>query len=163
MHMDTTDISERWFTPPLIILPMLYFAVVVLTAILSLGTPGGAFYRIIGIDPFVGAFMMVYDNAALIVGAFLVSGLPWWYFVGRIGWESRKRRIGRWSSGLGVCLTLFTCSVSTAVSLSVLKQDRREGALTVAVIAQYSLLALLCFEAFVSTIYALIGLSKTRG
>jgi len=149
MHMNATENGGRWFALPLVVLPLLYVVVVVLTAIVSLWMPGGAFYRIIGINPVLGAFMMVNDNAAVIVGGFLVSGLPWWYLVGRIGWESRNGRISRWSSGLGALLTIYTCVLSTAVSIGVLKNDRREGAMNDAAIVQYSLVALLCFGALV--------------
>jgi hypothetical protein len=76
MELDATGNDEQWFAPPVAALPVLYFIVVVRTAIISRGMPGGAFHRIIGVNPVLGAFMMAYDNSAVIVGAFFVSGLP---------------------------------------------------------------------------------------
>jgi hypothetical protein len=100
---------------------------------------------------------MVYDNAAIIVGAFLVVGTPWWYFVGRIGWSARKRRSGLLTPAVGALIALFTCFVASSMTLGVFKQDIRDGAVRGMVIVQYSLVALLCFGALASGVFALIG------
>jgi hypothetical protein len=51
--------KTQWLTPSLMALPGLYSLVVILTAVLSPYRPGGTYYRIIGIDPLAGAFMVV--------------------------------------------------------------------------------------------------------
>jgi hypothetical protein len=79
--------SDERFSPSSLILPGIYVGTILLTTVISIGTPGGAYYRIFGTCPLVASLGMVYDNAAIIVGAFLVVGTPWWYLVGRIGWS----------------------------------------------------------------------------
>ena len=152
--MIATKQNERWFSPPLLILPALYVIVVFLTAIFSERTEGGAFYRIIPLNPIAGAFMMRYDNPTIIVGIFLVTGTPWWYLVGRIRQASIKRRVSRVTLGLGSILALATSWVATSMTLDLLKQDIRQGFMLSPVIVQYSLVGLLCFEAFVSAVSA---------
>ena len=157
--MNATRNGGRWFSPPLTILPSIYVVVIVLTAMLSVDTPGGTFYRIVGINPVAGVSMMVCHNVPIIVGIFLVSGTPWWYLVGRIGWESRKRKISRLSLGLGAVLTLFTGWVATSVTADILKQDIHGGFVTGPVILQYMFVAFLCVGALLSTICAVIATS----
>lgn len=153
--METSKDNKRWLSPAAVIVPFIYVGTVVLTCSLSARTPGGAYYRIWGIDPLAAMFGMVYDNVAVIVGVFLVSGTPWWYLVGRIGWGDRKRRL---SAGVGGALfALFTCFVTASITLGVLKQDIHAGLLTDMVIFQYSLVALLCFGALVSTLCAVVA------
>jgi hypothetical protein len=142
---------------PLLILPAIYVVDIFLTAVISAGTPGGAYYRIVGIGPVAGAVGMVYDSTAVIVIAFLLSGTPWWYLIGWIGWNSRKRRTSRGSSGLGAIIALFTCFVSTSITLGNLKQDIHDKLLTSGVIFQYSLAVLLIFGALISTFYAIMA------
>jgi hypothetical protein len=147
----------RWVTPRLIALPVLYLLVLMLTAALSPFKPGGTFYRIIGVDPLGGAFMIVSDNAAVIIAVFAITGTPWWYVVGWVGWEPNGSGVSRLRSGLGAALALFTCWVSASMTVDVIRGDGRDRALTGVVILQYSLVALLCLGALASTISALIN------
>jgi hypothetical protein len=149
--------DERWLSRPLLILPSIYVIAILLTAALSVRMPGGAYYRIIGIDPVAGMFGMVYDSDAILVGAFLIFGTPWWYLMGRIALNSKNRKFSSWGSGAAAVLAFFTCFVATSMSTDVLKQDIREGPLTAMAILQYSLVAFLCFGSLVSTIYATIA------
>lgn len=152
----------RWFSLPLLILPATYVLLILLTVLLSLRTYGGAFYRIIGVNPVAGGLMMIYDNAVVIIEIFLISGTPWWYFIGRIGWDSKKRRIGRLSSSLGAILALFSCWAGTSMTTEVLKRDIRDGILSGVVILQYSIVGILCLGAFISAIYSAIAALKKK-
>ena len=149
--MDTAR-GIRWSSTRYLILPGIYVATIVLTAALSANTPGGAYYRIFGICPPVASLGMVFDNAVVLVGAFLLVGTPWWYLVGRIGWDSYDRRHGVLASLGGAAIALFTCFVSSGMSRDVFRHD---GPFTTAMIAQYWLVALLCLGSLISMLFAL--------
>jgi hypothetical protein len=53
------------------------------------------------------------DPSGLLFGIFLVIGTTWWYFIGRIGWESKQGRIGRVTAGLAALLALLFALVGT--------------------------------------------------
>jgi hypothetical protein len=145
----------RWFSTRYFILPGIYVATIVLTTTLSAKTPGGAYYRIFGICPAVASLGMVFDNAVVLVGAFLLVGTPWWYLVGRIGWDSYDRRHGVLPPTVGAVFALFTCFISTAMTVGAYRGDIHDGAFRNAAIAQYWLVSLLCLGALVSMLFAL--------
>jgi hypothetical protein len=145
-----------------VILPATHVSLCVLTALLSPTDLGGAWYRILGIDLFVPA-MWDTDNNLALLGIYLVFGTPWWYFIGRLGWESKKRSISRLSSGLAAILTLFFGVVGTIFSLVSLYQDCREGHQPGAGIIQYPFVGLLCLGAFLSAVYSAGAALKKRG
>lgn len=153
--MDAATVS-RSFRNQTLTLPGVYVVAVFLTTALSRGTPGGAHYRIFSVCPPVASLGMVVDNEVVIVGAFLLLGVPWWYLVGRIGWDAHERRRSLLGSGVGALIAGFTCFVSTGMTLAPLKQDLRYGAFPIGAISQYSLVALLCVGALLSTLVALI-------
>ena len=144
--------KNEWYSPRYLILPGIYVVVVALTAALSPGTPGGAYYRIIGLCPPAISVGMVFENAAVIVGTFLLLGTPWWYMVGRIGWDSNERRRGFLTSLGGAAIALLTCVVSSGITRDVLRHERP---FTTAMIAQYWLVASICLSSLVSTLFAL--------
>jgi MFS family permease len=98
---------------------------------------------------------MVVDNDVVIVVAFLSLGTPWWYLVGRIGSDGHERRPSFVSSVLGALIALFTCLVSTGMTVDPLKQDIHDGALRSGAVSQYLLVTLLCFGALLSVCLAL--------
>jgi hypothetical protein len=150
-----TPKRNEWYSRRYLICPGIYVVIVVLTTVLSLKTPGGAYCRIIGLCPLAGSVGMVFDNAAVIVAAFLLLGTPWWYMVGRISWDSHEGRRGFLTSLGGVAIALFTCFISSAMTRQVFRQDSHSGRFTTAMIAQYWLVALLCLWSLVSTLFAL--------
>jgi hypothetical protein len=151
---------NEWYSPRYLILPGIYVVIIVLTTALSPGTPGGAYYRVIGLCPPAMSVGMVVDNAAVLVGAFLLFGTPWWYMVGRIGWDSHERRRSFLTSLGGAAIALFTCFVSSGMTREVF---RRDGHFTTATIAQYWLAALLCLGSLISMLFALrAAISPTR-
>ena len=137
------------------------FAILLATA-LSPSTPGGAYYRILGLCPLVASIGMVVDNDAVIVGAFLLLGTPWWYLVGRIGWDSHERGHGLLRPIVGAAIAVFTCFISTAMTVDQLKSDIHDNALKSAALAQYSLVALLCVGALLSALSALMAAVTPR-
>jgi hypothetical protein len=149
--------SDERFRTQYLILPGIYVATIFLTAALSLGTPGGAYYRIWGICPPVASLGMVVDNDAVIVGAFLLLGTPWWYLVGRIGRDGHERRRGLLRPTVGAVIALFTCFISSAMTLDPVREDIRDNALKSAAIAQYSLVALLCVGALLGILFAVVA------
>jgi hypothetical protein len=150
-----TPTGNEWYSPRYLIFPGFYIVIIVLTTALSMGAPDGAFYRVIGLCPPAGSVMMVFENASVIVGAFLLLGTPWWYMVGRIGWDSYERRRGFFASLGGAALAFFTCFISGVMTRGVFRQDTHSGRFTTAMIAQYWLAALLCLGSLVSTLFAL--------
>src|SRR5580693_3961707 len=107
--------APRISVPPCI-LPGLYVSLVLTTFATSISDGGQSFYRLIGVNPVAGLCMMFFDNAPVIFTLFLVSGTPWWYLVGKIGWDSRTRRASRLNSGIGAVFTLSTGWIAAAVT-----------------------------------------------
>jgi hypothetical protein len=138
------------FALPLLVLPATHVILVALTMVLSRHTPGGAYYRIFGVDPFSAMVLMVYDGTPAVVVSILVLGTAWWYFIGRIGWESSQGRLSRFGAGLGALLTLFFGVIGVTLSIGVVNEDMRDGALSAGAIFQYVLVGLLCLGAFVA-------------
>ena len=103
---------------------------------------------------------MGYDSEASIVAVFLLSGIPWWYFIGRIGWQIRGRSMSRWTLGVGAIVALFAFLVCTSMTVRVLQADLGEGSLTSMALLQYTLTASLCLGALVSGVCAVIATSR---
>jgi hypothetical protein len=152
-----TGKSDEPFGILSLVLPGVYVGTILLTTVLSIGTPGGAYYRVFGVCPLVASIGMVYDSTSVIVGAFLVVGTPWWYLVGRIGLSGYRRARGPLSAAVGVAIAGFTCFVTGSMTSGVFKQDIRDSAVKGWVIAQYWLVALLCFGALVSGVFSLVA------
>ena len=98
---------------------------------------------------------MVFDNAAVIVGTFLVAGTPWWYLVGRVGWDSYEHRRGLVGSLGGGAFALLTCLVSGGMTHDTFVHDGDGGPLGIGAIAQYWLVSVLCLGSLVSVLLAL--------
>jgi hypothetical protein len=146
---------DNSFSPPFLALPGLYLCCILVTALLSIRMPGGAYYRVFGICPPVAALGMVFDNAALIIGAFVVVGTPWWYLVGRIGGSGLGRQPSLVSPLAGAAIAIFTCFVSTSISFGVFKEDMQEHDMDAGAIVQYALIFLLCLGALAAALYSL--------
>lgn len=154
--------ATRLFRNRYLILPGIYVVAVFLTAALSASTPGGAYYRILSLCPPVAALGMVVDNDLVLVTAFLLLGTPWWYWVGRIGWDGYERRRSVVRPAIGAPIALFTCVVSAGMTVDPLKQDIHEGVLKAAAVSQYLLVALLCLGALLSACLALAATVSQR-
>jgi hypothetical protein len=150
--------AQRW----LFVLPAIYVIVIGLTALCDSSQLGGVFYRIIGIDPVGMIAMWSSSGIVALTAVFLVTGTPWWYFIARIGWSSKKLRISRFSSLLGSLLSFFTLFVCWSMTISALMQDVHENLLTRTAIAQYSLVALLCVGALISAVFSAVALFSRR-
>ena len=156
--MDVNPATNKdLFRSQYLILPGIYVIAVFLTTVLSASTPGGAYYRILSLCPPVASLGMVVDNDAVLVAAFLLVGTPWWYLVGRIGWDGHERRRSFLSPAVGALIALFTCVVSVGMTLDPLKQDIHDGALRAGAVSQYLLVATLCIGALVSVFLALVA------
>ncbi len=146
---------------PLFILPGLHFFLVILSMILSINTPGGTYFRMLGADPVVAAAMMVYDGMGVIVVGLLLFGTGWWFFIGWIGWASVKRRIGRLVSVLCVLFAAFFGVVGIGLSIETLRSDDFRSLIPMAgAILQYVCVALLCAGVFVSAGFALVAVMR---
>jgi len=137
----------------LLALPSIHVFLVVLTMIVSIGTPGGAYYRIFGVNPVAGAVGMITEGPVFFVALF-VCGTAWWYFIGLIAWKSRRGRITPISAGLGAVLALFSGAVGASASRDALYQDLHDRVLSVGPIFQYACIALICTGSFVTAYYA---------
>jgi hypothetical protein len=142
------------FALPLLILPTIHVLLVTLTIILSSNTPGGAYDRIVGVDPLGLGVLMIFDGTLAVAGFFLIFGTAWWYFIGRIGWESSQGRLSRFGAGSGALLTLFFGATGVILTKSVVNGDIRGGTLSAGAIIQYVLVGLLCVGAFVAACYS---------
>jgi hypothetical protein len=145
---------EKFHLAALVVLPLIHALLVILSMILSVHTPGGAYYRLFGADPLSAMALMVYDGTPAVIGFILILGTGWWYFLGRIGWESSQGRLSRFGAGLGALLTLFFGATGVILSKGVINEDIREGTLSAGAISQYVLVGLLCVGAFVAAYYS---------
>jgi hypothetical protein len=160
--MRITTRAKPRIEPLLLLLPGLYAATVLLTFALSLDTPGGAYYRIIAVNPLAALFMWRVQNDIALTAVFLVIGLPWWYLVGRIGSEGTRRSYSRLRLGLGALFCASILLLGSSVTIDTLKQDARDNFVTGAVMLQYALVAALCVGAGISTLCAVIGAFESR-
>ena len=161
MDKDSAENHRRLISRHLI-LPGVYVGIVLLTYAIARATSGGAYYRILGLCPPAGSVGMVFENEAIIVGAFLAVGTPWWYLVGRIGWDAHEHRRGPLSPIVGAAICALTCFVSTAMTVEAHRQDVRDAALNNTALAQYWLVAVLCLGALASTAFALGDATRRR-
>jgi hypothetical protein len=155
--MRITTRAKPRIEPLLLLLPSLYAASVLLTFALSLDTPGGAYYRIIAVNPLAALFMWRVENDIALTAVFLVIGVPWWYLVGRIGLEGMNRSCSRFRLGAGALFCALVLLLGSSLTIDVLRQDARDSFVTGAVILQYALIAALCVGAGISTLCAVIG------
>jgi hypothetical protein len=144
----------KFRTVALAVLPLIHVLLVLLSMFLSVNTPGGAYYRLFGVDPLSAMVLMVYDGTPAVIGFILILGTGWWYFLGRIGWESSQGRLSRFGAGLGALLTLFFGATGVLLTKGVINEDIQERTLSTAAIIQYVLVGLLCIGAFVSALYS---------
>ena len=70
---------------------------------------------------------------------------------------ARKRMSGLLSLAVGALIALFTCFVASSMTLGVFKQDIRDSGVRGMAIVQYLLVALLCFGALASGVFALVS------
>ena len=153
--MEMLNYRSPWVRLPVTLLPAIFVALVILTVVFSINYPGGAYYRIFGAAPIAAMFGMVYDNQAIVVAAFLITGVPWWYLIGWIGGARTEAKIGKGGLLLGAALAAFTSWSIISLTPSAIRQDARERHLLLAATVQYSLLAALCLGAIVSAVTAL--------
>ncbi len=154
--MTSKDRESQWFSLPLIVLPSIHFSLIVLTILLSLKTAGGAVYRVFGVDPLAAVFMMADEGIALpVVGALLIFGTAWWYFIGRIGWASNRGKLSRVGSALGAILALFFSVVGFLVGRQTFNSDFNNGQLSAGAFIQYLCVAAILIGGFISAIYSI--------
>ena len=146
---------HNWFSARYLILPGIYVATIAVTAVISVATPVGAYYRIIGICPPAASVGMVFDNLGVLVGTFLLLGTPWWYLVGRIGWDGYEHRRSFVGSVGGAAIALLTCFISGVMTYGTFIHDGNGGTFRVGIIAQYWLVGLLCLGSLASMLCAL--------
>ena len=161
--MRTTTRPKPVIEPWLLLLPGLYAATVLLTFALSLRTPGGAYYRIIAINPLAALFMWRVQTDVPLTAVFLVTGVPGWYLVGRIGSQGIRRSASRLRLGVGALFCVLLLLLGSSVTLGILNQDARDNYLTHGVILQYALVAALLVGAAISAGCAALGaLDRSR-
>jgi hypothetical protein len=142
---------------PVVVLPSLHAVLCFLTLLVSRRTPGGAWYRLVGIDFPLFAFAMPlrgFDGELAVFAIVLLLGTSWWYLIGRVGWSSH---IGRLRSSGATVLALSVSLIGPAIWADTFHRDIREAALkgvalTDAVRLQYLLVGLLCIGALLSAI-----------
>jgi hypothetical protein len=97
-------------------------------------------------------FLMTLDGDLKLFVLFLLLGTSWWFIIGRSGWSSQNRMIGRVSSAMAAILGFGVASAAASMCADTFLHDIREGALTGAVSLQYLLIGLLCIGALASGI-----------
>ena len=160
--MRPTERTNPGIEPWLLLLPGLYAATVLLTFALSLTTPGGAYYRIIVINPLAAGFIWGVESDVGLTAVFLVTGVPLWYLVGRIGSQGIRRSASRLRLGVGALFCVSPLLLGGPETLDILSQDARDNFVTHAVVLQYVLVAALFVGAAISAACAAIGALHRR-
>jgi hypothetical protein len=160
IHLKPHDQRRGVLAP---VLPTTYVLLVLLTAALSPRTDGLAYDRIVGADPIGMAFMMTFNSPIAILLGFLITGTPWWYFIGRMCSDSRKGRIGRVTSVLGFILASGTFWTVAKLTADALTHDIHHQIRSMSLILQYSLVAILCMGALVSALFLFRAIFRRGG
>jgi hypothetical protein len=134
----------------LAVLPAIYSLLALFTILISTTAPGGAYYRIIGVNPLAAMVGMV-SEGALFYAALLIFGPAWWFFIGAIGATSRRGGIRRPIAGLGALLSLAFAFGATAMTKSALDEDLRGAGMSAVAVIQYALVGALIWGALVVT------------
>jgi hypothetical protein len=144
-------------------LPGLHLSLIIFTMFVSAYVPGGAYYRIFGVDP-VGVGVGMVSEGAIFYATLLLCGTAWWFFVGAIGWKSAAGGLSRPFAGMGALLSVFTLVTGIALTKDVVSQDIRDGVLSLSAIVQYACVGLLCFGALIVTFYStMAAFGRTKG
>jgi hypothetical protein len=105
---------------------------------------------------------MVSSDDANTLALIAVLSTVWWYFIGRIGYDCKKRKIGRLASGLGAILIFVTGAVGASICLVYLVEDFRGDNAARTALIQYLPALALCVGAFASLFYAATSLLRGR-
>jgi hypothetical protein len=142
------SIQIRGYVPrwPTAILPALHVLLCALAGFLEMRRQD-AWFRMIGIDPpcFVIIWWMTDQFRAF--AFFLILGTAWWYAVGRLTWASNNRRFGGPGSTLTTLFALVVVWAGISGTVGAIQQEVADGTLSVWVVIQYALIALLCVGA----------------
>jgi hypothetical protein len=142
-------------------MPVIHILLVLFTMMISSKTPEGAYYRIEGIDPVGMAVGMIFDGATF-WGALLVIGTGWWYFIGKIGYDSHSGRINRFVAPLGALLALFSGATCLSLTTGSVLQDLRDHNLPIWGVLQYACAVPFCVGAFITTVYAMMAFFRKQ-
>ncbi len=148
-HRTMRIVNQRRCIMPLL-LPALYVGLVLATAIFAKGTDGTPYDRLVGVDPIGLAVRMIYANPVVVMACFLVTGAPWWYFIGRMCCDGRDGKLGRITSVLGSVLAFFTVGTIAKLTGDALREDISSGILSKLATFQYCIAGLLGIGALIS-------------
>ena len=109
--------------------------------------------------PWSGLMVSYNRHVTLAVVAFL--GTAWWYFIARIGWDSKKQKLSRLKSALGAILLFFVFVGGVQICVEDFVKDLRTVPARPFLIL-YVPAAMLCIGALVSLLYALAGAFQKR-
>jgi hypothetical protein len=126
-----------------------------ITALISLKLPGGgAWYRIIPINLPWSVSLVVLDGWLPIFIVFFVLGTAQWWFIGKMGWLSRRHEGDRVLAALGAAIGLLNGVIGARGSVDTLRSDLHQGLLTGGAVIQYVCVGLLCVGALISGLYS---------
>jgi hypothetical protein len=100
------------------------------------------------------------DSATTLATVGLLS-TAWFYFIGRIGYDSKKGKIGRVTSGLGTVLIFCVYAVGVRICWEYITEDFRGDVAARYTLIQYVPAVVLLVGAFTSMFYAATSLRKT--
>jgi len=137
----------------LIVLPALYLLLAIFTIFVSATVPGGAYYRIIGVNLVAGMVGMV-SEGVLFYSVLLIFGAAWWLLIGAIGAQSRGGGISRPIAALGGLLSLAVALGGAAITSSALDEDLRKAGLSTVGVIQYVLVGMLILAVLFVAFYS---------
>jgi hypothetical protein len=140
---------------PLFILPATHVLLLAAGGLVSLWSPYGL-SPLFCVDLPISLPLVSRDDwgTVLVVG---VLSTAWWYFVGRIGWMSRKHQLSRLGSTLGAALILFMCGVEVVLIRGQIQGWRNDERFSFSVIVVYAMAGALLAGGFVSGLVSAIA------
>jgi hypothetical protein len=129
---------------------MVYLLLIVLTMVLSATPPGGAYYRMLGVNPLAAMIGMASEGAPF-YGVLFLLGTAWWFFIGAIGWSSKSGTMSRPIAALGALLSVFSALAGIGMTTVAMRQDHE---FSLGAVLQYACVGLLCLGALIVTIYS---------
>jgi hypothetical protein len=117
----------------------------------------------IGIDPPCFIFIWWMTDQFRAFAFFLILGTAWWYAVGRLTWASNNRRFGGPGSTLTTLFALVVVWAGISGTVGAFQQDAVDGTLSVWVVIQYALIALLCVGAILCVVLSTLAAVTSVG
>lgn len=140
-RVPAADRDHRAFDLQLIILPAVHAFLFILAGLVSLWSPFGL-SPVFCVDLPISLPLVAREDLRTVL-LVAILGTGWWYFIGRIGWLSRRGRISTLGSMLNALVIVFVCGIGTIAIVGQFSQSFHDERFSLAVIGLYALAGML--------------------